>query len=50
MKAWLFLALVGLTACTNPMLTTDLAFGTDGVWVNPTLSGDVGGATVTIEP
>lgn len=50
MKPWLLIALLGLSACTNPMLATNLTFGTDGVQVNPTLSGEVGGATVTIDP
>ncbi|MFM7334377.1 MAG: hypothetical protein ACKO2N_03155 [Tabrizicola sp.] len=50
MKPWLLIPLLALAACQNPMLATNLTFGTDGVAVNPTLSGKVGGATVTIDP
>ena len=50
MRPLLFLALAAIAACTNPMVATNLTFGTDGVEVNPTLSGKVGGATVTIDP
>jgi hypothetical protein len=50
MKPWLLFAVLALTACTHPMLATNLTFGTGGVEVNPTLSGKVGGATVTIDP
>lgn len=50
MKALLLPALLALAACQNPMLATNLTFGTDGVEVNPTLSGKVGGATVTVDP
>ena len=32
------------------MLATNLVFDGDGVAENPTLSGRVGGATVTIDP
>ena len=49
MKPVLLLALL-LSACTNPMLTADMAIGTNGVSVNPTLSGNVGGATVYVQP
>ncbi|MFN4192541.1 MAG: hypothetical protein ACK4GM_04550 [Tabrizicola sp.] len=50
MKRWLLIPLFALAACTNPMLATNLTFGTGGVAINPTLSGDIGGATVTIDP
>lgn len=49
MKASLLPALLLLAACQNPRLNTNLTFGTDGVSVNPALSGKIGGATVTIE-
>ena len=50
MKPWLLPLVLALAACQNPMLATNLTFGTAGVAVNPTLSGEVGGATVTIDP
>ena len=50
MKTLFLLALLALAACSRPMLATNLVFGGDGVEVNPTLSGKVGGATVTVEP
>jgi hypothetical protein len=50
MKALSLLALLALAACSQPMIATNLAFGGDGAEVNPTLSGKVGGATVTIDP
>lgn len=50
MKVLLLPGLLLLAACSNPMVATNLTFGTDGVEVNPTLSGRVGGATVTIDP
>jgi hypothetical protein len=43
-------ALVALAACTDPTLSADMVIGNNGVSVNPTLSGSVGGATVSIEP
>jgi hypothetical protein len=49
MKALLLPALLALAACQNPMLSTNLVFGADGVDVSPAISGKVGGATVTIE-
>jgi hypothetical protein len=50
MKPWLLIAVLALSACKNPVLATNLSFGTGGVEVNPTLSGKVGGATVTVDP
>jgi hypothetical protein len=50
MKTLPLLALLAFSACSRPMLATNLVFDGDGVAVNPTLSGKVGGATVTIEP
>lgn len=50
MKALPLLALLCLAACSHPMLATNLVFDGNGVEVNPTLSGKVGGATVTIDP
>ena len=49
MKPLLLVTLL-LSACTNPMLSADMAFGTNGVSVNPTLSGNLGGATVYVQP
>lgn len=39
-----------LAGCSNPLVATNLTFGPGGVQANPTLSGDLGGATVTIDP
>lgn len=50
MKVLLLPALLALCACSQPMLATNLVFAGDGVEVNPTLSGKVGGATVSIDP
>lgn len=50
MKALILPVLLALAACSQPMLATNLSFGGDGVEVNPTLSGKVGGATVSIDP
>ena len=50
MKPFLLTAFLALAACTNPSLTADMAIGTNGVSVNPTLSGNIGGATVYIQP
>jgi hypothetical protein len=50
MKPIVLLALLVLAGCSNPLVATNLTFGPDGVRANPTLSGDVGGATVTIDP
>ena len=50
MKSLLFCALMALAACQNPMFATDLTFGSGGVSLNPTLSGEVGNATVTLNP
>jgi hypothetical protein len=43
-------ALLLLAACTDPMLSADMAFGNAGVSVKPTLSGSVGDATVYVQP
>jgi hypothetical protein len=50
MKPWLLFALFAVSACSNPMMSTNLTFSPDGMEVNPTLSGKLGGATVTIDP
>ena len=50
MKPLVLLALLTLAGCSNPLLATNLTLGPDGVVANPTLSGRVGGATVTIDP
>lgn len=50
MKALALSALLALAACSQPMLATNLVFDGDGVEVNPTLSGKIGGATVTVDP
>ncbi|MBS3978961.1 MAG: hypothetical protein KGZ77_04075 [Rhodobacteraceae bacterium] len=50
MKSVVLLAFLTLAGCSNPLVATNLTFGLDGVEANPTLSGDLGGATVTIDP
>jgi hypothetical protein len=50
MRPLLLAALLALSACTDPMLSTEMQFGTGGVSVKPTLSGQVGGTTVSVEP
>jgi hypothetical protein len=50
MKPCLLIVFLPLAACTNPRLTAGIAIGTGGVAVYPTLSGEVGGATVSIQP
>ena len=43
-------SLVLLSACTQPMLSADMAISNEGVSVYPTLSGVVGGTTISVEP
>lgn len=50
MKPVLLIATLALAACVNPMLTADMAIGTGGVTVTPTLSGTVGAATISVQP
>lgn len=50
MKLTLLLAAFALSACTNPMLSANMAFGTETVSVTPVLSGTIGGTTVSIQP
>lgn len=50
MKPVFLIALFALSACVDPMLSAEMAFGTNGVTVSPTLSGTVGGATVSVQP
>lgn len=42
--------LLALAACSNPRLSTGLTIGTGGLSVSPVLSGNVGDATVSIQP
>jgi len=49
MKAVLLPALLALAACQNPMLSTNMTFGDNGVSVNPALSGKIGDVNVTVE-
>jgi hypothetical protein len=44
------LALLLLAACTDPMLSAEMAVGAGGVSVKPTLSGSVGDGTVYVQP
>lgn len=39
-----------LAGCTQPMLTADMAINNDGVSVRPTLSGNVGDASISLQP
>ena len=39
-----------LSACTQPMLSADMAISNEGLSVYPTLSGVVGGTTISVEP
>jgi hypothetical protein len=50
MKPLLVLALLALAACTDPMLSAEMAVGTGGVSVKPTLSGSVGNSTISVQP
>lgn len=50
MKSLVLAAILTLAGCSNPLVATNLTFGPDGVAANPTLSGRVGGATVTVDP
>jgi hypothetical protein len=50
MKSFPLVTLLVLAACSDPRLATGIAIGTDGVAVYPTLSGEFGGATVSIQP
>jgi hypothetical protein len=50
MKPLVLLAFLAVCGCSSPLVATNLTFGPDGVEANPTLSGKVGGATVTIDP
>ena len=44
------LALLALTGCTDPTLNAGFTFGTGGVSITPSVSGRVGGATVSVSP
>lgn len=41
-------AIVALTACENPRLGVGATLSGSGLSVSPTVSGDVGGATVLV--
>ncbi len=49
MRPFLLIALLALSACDDPMLATEFVVGANGVTINPTLSGTVEGATVSIQ-
>jgi hypothetical protein len=42
------LAVLALSACTDPRLSTTMVIGNGGVAISPTLSGTVGDATVSL--
>jgi hypothetical protein len=50
MKPMFLIAFLALSACVDPMLSAEMAVGTAGVTVSPTLSGTVGGATLSVQP
>ena len=39
-----------LSACVDPTLNAGITIGTGGVSVTPSVSGKVGGATVSVSP
>ena len=48
-KLGLVAALVLVAACENPQVGIGATFGSGGVNVTPAVSGDVGGARVTVQ-
>lgn len=50
MKLVPLLALVLMAACTNPSLNAGIGISASGVRVYPSVSGTVGGATVSVSP
>ena len=48
-KLGLVTALLVLAACENPQLGIGASFGSGGVNVSPAVSGNVGGARVTVQ-
>jgi hypothetical protein len=49
MKLFATLAfLTALTACTDPQFGANIGIGSDGMSVSPSLSGQIGGAHVSI--
>lgn len=42
--------LLVLAGCSDPMLFGGVVFSTDGVAVQPVLSGTIGGTNVSIQP
>jgi|GEM_PF-1173170 len=47
-KIALILAVLVIAACENPQLGIGATFGSGGVSVSPTISGNVGGASVAV--
>jgi hypothetical protein len=47
---FLICAAAVLAACTQPMLSADMAVSNSGVQVYPTLSGVVGNTTISLQP
>ena len=50
MKAFALVAIVLLAGCSDPMLFGGVVVSSEGVAVQPVLSGTVGGTTVSIQP
>ena len=48
MRVIFFAAALALTACENPSLGVGATISGSGVSVSPTVTGDVGGATVSV--
>ena len=47
-KIALLIAVLGVAACENPQLGIGATFGSGGVSVTPSVSGNVGGARVEV--
>lgn len=50
MKAFTLVAVLLLAGCSDPTLFGGVVFSSDGVAVQPVLSGQIGGTTVSIQP
>jgi hypothetical protein len=46
----LMIGLAALAACTDPRLNAGISLGPNGLRVVPSVSGQVGGATISVSP
>lgn len=46
----LLICLFTVAACSDPRLNAGISIGANGVRVTPSVSGQVGGATISISP